>query len=352
MKFKAPGRINIIGEHTDYNDGFVLPFAIDRYVEVEIHPASKFVLSSEMMNETLEVQKNERTGKWTDYIMGVVWSLELEGLKIDPFEMHVASNLPVGSGLSSSAALEVASAYAILNLHGYKLEPMKIVEVCVRAERQFVGVRCGVMDQFTAVFAKKDHAILLDTMTMNYEYVPLDLKDHEFVLIDSHTKHELAGSEYNKRRQECEEVLRILQKRSFREVRHSDLDKLQGTLRKRARHVLDENDRVLKTVDALKKSRILLVGAYLYESHASLRDLYEVSCDETDFIVGFLKDRFGIVGARIVGGGFGGSVLVLARKGSLEGAFQELQEEYSKRFGKPITMMRVSSADGTLAMYG
>lgn len=348
VKVKAPGRVNIIGEHTDYNDGFVLPFAIDKYVEVELRPSKRFVLTSKLYNQTLEVEKNERRGAWTDYVMGVVWALERAGYHVEPFEALIDSTLPTGAGLSSSAALEVASAVAIAKLMGYKIEPRELVQICVKAEREFVGVRCGIMDQFTAVFAKKDHAILLDTMTMNYEYVPLKLNNHEFVLIDSNVRHELASSEYNKRRAECENVLKTLNKKSFRELTEKDLRILEPTLRRRARHVLSENERVLKMVNALKKNSLLLAGCYLYESHASLRDLYEVSCDEVDFIVGFLRGRSGILGARIVGGGFGGSVLALVRKGYTQFCFEELDREYRKLFGKSIKVLHVSSSDGVI----
>ncbi|HEY8540984.1 MAG TPA: galactokinase [Pseudothermotoga sp.] len=345
-RFRAPGRVNIIGEHTDYNDGFVLPFAIDRYVEVEIKPSDKYIFTSQMMNETISLEKFQKLGKWTDYIMGVVWAIEQEGYKTTPVQVNVFSNLPVGAGLSSSAALEIATAYGISEVFGLKIDKMKLVQIGVKAEREFVGVRCGVMDQFTAVFAKKDYAIFLDTSNLKYEYVPLNLNDFELALIDSNTKHELSSSEYNKRREECETVLKKLDKKSFRDISYEDLAKLDSVLRKRARHVLDENKRVTLSVRALKNSEIFLLGSLLYESHVSLRDLYEVSCDETDFIVGFLRGELGILGARMVGGGFGGSVLVLARAGCIKGAFEELEKSYFERFGKKPTLIKIKSNDG------
>ncbi len=345
-KFRAPGRVNIIGEHTDYNDGFVLPFAIDKYVEVEINRSSQYVFTSEKMKEQVRLQKYERLGKWTDYLMGVIWALEKLGYKTEPVEVNVSSNLPIGAGLSSSAALEIALAYGLNEVFNLNLDKMKLVEVGVKAEREFVGVRCGVMDQFTAVFGKKDHAIFLDTSTLNYEYVPLELKDFELALVDSNTKHELSSSEYNKRREECEAVLNKLGKGSFRQVTYEDLPKLDDVLRRRARHVLDENKRVSLAVRALKRSEFALLGSLLFESHVSLRDLYEVSCDETDFIVGFLKGELGILGARMVGGGFGGSILVLARKGYLEGVFERLEESYLRNFKKRPSLIRIQSNDG------
>jgi len=346
LKFRAPGRVNIIGEHTDYNDGFVLPFAIDRYVEIEIEKSNQYVFTSQTMNEQVRLQKHERLGKWTDYLMGVVWALEKLGYKTEPVEVKVSSNLPIGAGLSSSAALEIALTYGLNEVFSLKLDKMKLVEVGVKAEREFVGVRCGVMDQFTAVFGKKSHAIFLDTSTLNYEYVPLELRDYELALIDSNTKHELSSSEYNKRREECEAILRKLGKSSFRQVTYEDLQALDLVLRRRARHVLDENKRVSLAVRALKQSEFSLLGCLLFESHVSLRDLYEVSCDETDFIVGFLKGELGIVGARMVGGGFGGSILVLARRGYIENVFERLEESYLKHFNKKPTLIKIQSSDG------
>ncbi|MFN4191236.1 MAG: galactokinase [Pseudothermotoga sp.] len=345
-KFRAPGRVNIIGEHTDYNDGFVLPFAIDRYVEVDIKPSNRYVFTSQVMNETVSVEKFQRLGKWTDYVMGVIWAIEQRGYKTEPVEVIVSSNLPIGAGLSSSAALEIATAYGINEIFNLKMDKMQLVEVGMKAEREFVGVRCGVMDQFTAVFAKKDYAIFLDTSNLKYQYVPLNFADLEFALIDSNTKHELSSSEYNKRREECEKVLKTLNKKSFREIDYDDLSILDPLLRKRARHVLDENKRVLLAVRALKNSESFLLGNLLYESHVSLRDLYEVSCDETDFIVGFVKGELGILGARMVGGGFGGSVLVLARAGHIDKVFIELEKSYFKMFGKKPTLIKIKSSDG------
>ncbi len=349
-KFRAPGRVNIIGEHTDYNDGFVLPFSIDKYVEVDIEPSDRFEFHSETFNETVRLEKHQKLGKWTDYPMGVIWAIEQMGYKVEPVKIKITSTLPIGSGLSSSAALEIAVAYGLRELFNLPIEDKKLVEIGVKAEREFVGVRCGIMDQFTAVFGKKDHALLIDTMTTSFEYVPLNLGDYEFLLIDTQVKHELSSSEYNKRRTECELALKAMKKKSFREVRSEDLETLDLILKKRAKHVIDENARVLRAVKALRENRFYLLGELLYQSHASLRDLYEVSCDELDFIVGFLKGKLGVMGARMVGGGFGGSVLVLARKNIIDGVFAELDKEYFRMFNKHPKLIRIESADGVKAL--
>ncbi|MCD6449675.1 MAG: galactokinase [Thermotogaceae bacterium] len=346
MKVKAPGRINIIGEHTDYNDGYVLPFAVDRYVFLSIERAEKYIFRSETMNETVEMDELKKLNSWTDYIVGVIKSFEKRGCRVPPVKIEVSSNLPMGAGLSSSAALEVATAFAISEYFGFNLPKLELVKISREAEVEFVGVRCGVMDQFTSAFGKEDHAIFLDTMTLNYEYVPLKLEGYEINLVDSNVKHELSSSEYNKRRQECEEVLRLLGKRSFREVKVDELNKLSTVLRKRAKHVLEENKRVLKSVEALKEGDFETLGKLLFDSHESLRNLYEVSCEETDFIVDFLREKSGILGARMVGGGFGGGVIVLSGKGTFEDIKEELFKAYKEKFGIELSFFQIESADG------
>ncbi|MCD6551227.1 galactokinase [Thermotoga sp.] len=346
MKVKAPGRINIIGEHTDYNDGYVLPFAVNRFVFLSIERSEKYLFCSETMNETVEMDEPKKLNSWTDYIVGVMKSFEKRGYHVPPVRIEVSSNLPVGAGLSSSAAIEVASAFAISEYFGFNLPKLELVKIAREAEVEFVGVRCGIMDQFTSTFGKKDHAIFLDTMTLEYEYVPLKLEGYEIDLVDSNVKHELSSSEYNKRRRECEEILKILGKKSFREIREEELSKLPDTLRKRAQHVLEENKRVLESVEALKKGDFETLGKLLFASHESLRDLYEVSCEETDFIVDFLREKDGILGARMVGGGFGGSVIVLSKKGVFESLKEELFEAYKEQFGIEPSFLQIESTDG------
>ncbi|PLV59920.1 galactokinase [Thermotoga sp. KOL6] len=346
MKVKAPGRVNIIGEHTDYNDGYVLPFAVNKFVFLSLERTKKFIFHSETMNETVEMDEPKKLNKWTDYISGVIRAFEKRGFVVPPVKIVISSNLPVGVGLSSSAALEVAAAYAISEHFGFNVTKLELVRIAREAEVEFVGVKCGIMDQFTSAFGKKGHAIFLDTMTLNYEYVPLELEGVEINLVDSNVKHELSSSEYNKRRQECEEVLRILGKKSFREVKLEELGKLPGTLKKRAQHVLEENERVLKSVQALRKRDFEMLGKLLFSSHESLRDLYEVSCEETDFIVEFLRKKEGVLGARMVGGGFGGGVIVLSKKGVFEKIKEDLARSYKKRFEIDLTFHKIESADG------
>ncbi|SHH17583.1 galactokinase [Thermosipho atlanticus] len=346
MRVRAPGRINIIGEHTDYNDGYVLPFAIDRYVNLTIETSNNFVFYSKNLDSKVILDEIVKTGKWADYVIGVISTLTKRGYKIPPIKIEVESSIPIGSGLSSSAALEVATTFAISEFFDLNLSKLEIVNIAREAETNFVGVKCGIMDQFASVFSKKNYAIFLDTMTLDYRYIPINLKDYEFYLIDSNVKHELATSKYNERRQECEEILRKLNKRSFREVTNNDLFLLDGVLKKRAQHVLEENERVLKIIEAFQTKDLFKVGQLLFESHESLKSLYEVSCNETDFIVDFLKNKENILGARMVGGGFGGGVMVLVRKDSFEKIGKELFEKYFNRFGRKLDFYKLHSSNG------
>ncbi|AEX86427.1 galactokinase [Marinitoga piezophila KA3] len=345
IKYRSPGRINIIGEHTDYNDGYVFPFAIDKYIYINLEKSEKFEFYSESENKIIIQEKLEKTNTWADYIIGVIKEIEkILHIGIPPFKINISSTLPIGAGLSSSAALEVGIAYGINDILNLNLSRVEIAEIGWKVENEFIGLRCGIMDQYACSLSKKDNAILLDTYTKQFQHIPLKLGEYNFFIINSGVKHELGNSEYNKRRQECEEVLNKLNKKTFRDVNKNDLEKLNGTLFKRAKHVVEENERVLKTVEALKNSNIQEVGKYLFESHESLKNLYEVSCEETDFIVDFLKNN--VLGARMVGGGFGGSILVLSKKNEFYNLIDELNKRYHEKFGLNIDYFEVNSANG------
>ncbi len=342
----SPGRLNIIGEHTDYNDGYVLPFAINLHVKTCVSGSRGLVISSENMGEEVRFDGIEKTGKWTDYVMGVLYAMSEMGYHISDVRIDIDATLPMGAGLSSSSALTTSVAMAVSEHLGLGLSRKELFEICVKAEREFVGVRGGMMDQYTALFAKKDHAIFLDNRTLEFEYVPLNLKDHTFAVVDSGVKHSLVDGGYNRRREEADEVLKVLSRESHRDLTFEDLyDLSDAVLRKRARHVMEENHRVLEAVEALKEGDVKRLGMLLYESHSGLRDLYEVSCDETDFIVDFFRYN-GFTGARMVGGGFGGGVIVLGSRGEIEDAFGDLEKLYRKRFGIEPSLLFVESDDG------
>ena len=339
--------MNIIGEHVDYNDGFVLPFAINRGVEVRAESAERFIFESEGFKR-YEMDSLERTGDWPDYIIGVIMGSAEKNIKIPPTKFTVRSNLPIGLGLSSSAALEVAAAMELKRILKVDLPPREILKICVNAERDFVGVECGIMDQYTALHARKGKALLIDVVKEEHEYVDLNLKDLKFAVIDSKVKHSLNTGGYNERKREAKQALRMMGKRSYREVEEEDLEKIKNErLRKRAEHVIGEIKRVMEAVKALRKGDVETLGRLLYESHESLSEKYEVSCRETDFIVNFMK-RMKIEGARMVGGGFGGGVLVLSRKENILKAFEKLKEEYEKTFKLKPELIFVESENGVL----
>lgn len=342
----SPGRANLIGEHTDYNDGFVLPFAIKRYIKIEIEPSKKFKIFSQNLKKGVEFDVPTKTNSWADYVVGMIVKLREHGYQVNPFTMHVDSDLPMGAGLSSSAALEVGAGYAISQMMGYEINREELAKIAHECEVEFVGVRCGIMDQYAVALSKEDHALFIDTMTKEYKYVPLRLDDTKLYLINSGVKHELGSSEYNKRRHECELSLQAMGKSSFREVTLEDVEKIQDpVLKKRALHVVTENARVLKTLTALEDDNLVLVGKYLYESHYSLKDNYEVSCEEIDFLIEKLREYSNVLGARIVGAGFGGSIIVLA-KGIFESIFEKVAASYRVKFGISPTLLNVETSNG------
>ncbi|ABS60280.1 galactokinase [Fervidobacterium nodosum Rt17-B1] len=346
----SPGRANLIGEHTDYNDGFILPFAIKRYVKIEIEPSKKFRVFSEQIKKGIEFNTLEKTNSWADYVIGMIVKLKEHGYDVKLFNMKIDSDLPMGAGLSSSAALEVGVGYAILSMMNYDINREELAKIAHECEVEFVGVRCGIMDQYAVALSKENHALFIDTMTREYKYIPFHLDSARIYLVDSGIKHELGSSEYNKRRKQCELALEAMGKKSFREVTMEDVERLiEPVLKKRALHVITENERVLKTLSALETENLQLVGRYLYESHYSLKDNYEVSCEEIDFMIEQFEEYADIYGARIVGAGFGGSVIVLANE-NFERIFEKVSQKYTTKFGIIPKLLTVETSDGVFRL--
>ena len=322
---RAPGRVNLIGEHTDYNDGLVLPLAIDRHCRVEAVRRTDRVLRirSREQAEAVEIRLDGATPQraWTDYPVGVAVALEQSGVQLSGADLTIASDVPPGGGLSSSAALEVAVAQALLALAGAARDPIEIARICQRAENEFVGARCGIMDQMASLAARAGHALLLDCRSLEVRHVALP-QAVRIVVVDSGVRHALASGEYNRRREECERAVALLGEehpglRSLRDVAPGDLAaarrRLPDVLARRCRHVVTENARVEAMSRALESGRLDQVGALLSESHTSLARDYEVSCPELDALVRIARDAPGCVGARMTGGGFGGCTVNLVR---------------------------------------
>jgi galactokinase len=345
--FRAPGRVNLIGEHTDYNDGYVFPMAIDRYTTVAISPRSDQILNiwSENMQESMSRKLDATEGKkghWSDYVVGIARMMELEGLTIPGANIYIESDVPVGSGLSSSAAIEISSALAFLSLANGKMEKLKLAKLGQRAENQFVGMNCGIMDQFISLHGEENHALFLDCRSLDFRQVPLPSDQAKVVVCNTMVKHELGSSEYNKRRAECEEGVRLMQAdypgihalrdvslSQFQQVEH----KLPEIVRQRCRHVVSEDERVLASIQALQKNDLRRFGELMNASHESLKNDYQVSCRELDIMVEIARSLPGTLGARMTGGGFGGCTVNLVEADSVEAFCGEIGRQYHKATG-------------------
>ncbi len=323
--YRAPGRVNLIGEHTDYNSGFVLPAAIDLacWAAAAVRDDGKLRIYSVNFDESVECdlggQHLEPSGKWSDYPVGVAWALQQAGHRLRGANLYIRGDVPLGAGLSSSAAIEVCVGYALLDLSGHTVDRMRLALSCQRAENEFVGARCGIMDQFISCHGQAGHAALLDCRSLDYRLVPLPDQMH-LVVCNTMVKHNLAASEYNTRRSQCEEGVRRLAEvlphvKSLRDVTLPELEQhrdwLPDTIYKRCRHVVTENDRVHKLAVALQNGQTGELSQLMADSHRSMRDDYQISCAELDLMVDFASQQKGVFGARMTGGGFGGCTINL-----------------------------------------
>ena len=360
LRARAPGRVNLIGEHTDYNEGFVLPIAINRSVWVVARPrpdrrarlvAADFGESAEF---SLDDLRPGSLSGWPAYPAGVAWALEEAGYQLPGLEAAVAGDVPIGSGLSSSAALEVAFAIVWIALGGYTVPPLELARRCQRAENGFVGVRCGIMDQMAALFGRRGHALRIDCRTLEVESVPFPA-EAAVLVADSGVRRALAASAYNERRAQCEEAVRRLRARypGLQALRDLTPDQLEAArpllpdlLYRRARHVVTENERVQGAVAALARGDLEALGALLNASHESLRTDYEVSAPELDVLVEAARAVLGVCGARLTGAGFGGSVLALVRREAVAAAQEAMARAYTMRFRRAPTFFVVEPEEG------
>ena len=358
--FRAPGRVNLIGEHTDYNLGFVLPVALDLATCIATAPAPgvKLRIHSEDRGETKEFDvaaigsQMKPAHDWTDYPLGVARQLVMMGVAIEPANLLIRSTVPEGSGLSSSAALEVSSALAFLN--GRAIEPLQLAKLCQAAERDFVGMPCGIMDQYISVFGRDHSAVEIDCRSLAHRYVTLP-EGVSFVAVNTMVKHALAGSAYRDRVAECKAACEILGAASLRDVTPDQFaaseSRLPEPVRRRARHVVTEDARVNRFVDASARADVACMGRLMVESHRSLQHDYEVSCAELDFLVDAALSVEGVYGARMTGGGFGGCTVTLLRA-EIEPAFRtEIAASYQREFGVDprIYACRASAGAGEIS---
>lgn len=359
-KFLAPGRINLIGEHVDYVGGKVLPAAIGCYLEVEILPHSENVWEFYSVNSSFGFQlpcenlKNPRKEfpEWTLYPLGVIAEFQKKGYSIPGMRFQVYGNIPQGAGLSSSAAYEMAIGFGINEILGFGLDRIELALVGQAAEKNFAGTNCGIMDQFAIAMGKKNHCISLDTNTLDFQYIAFDLEHFEFSLINSNVKHKLNDGQYNLRRQECEEAVFVFRKKYpdllnlySASSQETDWPDLPLQIKRRVRHVTSERERTLAFASALASKNFTNAGKLLTQTHWSLSQEFEVSCPETDYLVEKSLE-LGVSGARMMGGGFGGCVLVLASKGVAKEVFNRIAPDYFNQFRTECSFLPIEIVDG------
>lgn len=361
LVFRSPGRINLIGEHTDYNDGYVLPAAIDKEVVFAIRPNGTGNLRfhaydlKDNFNTSLGELKNSPKG-WPNYLMGVVDQLKRRGHALGGFDCVFGSDIPIGAGLSSSAAIECCIAYALNEIFELKESKFDLVKIGLKAENDFVGLNCGIMDQFTSVFGQVDKVILLDCRSLEYEYYNFKQDGLKIVLVDTCIKHSLASSEYNTRRMECENGVKILKNydeniNSLRDISRDLLDKhkaeLDKIVYKRCAFVIDEIKRVIQACNDLNNNDLEAFGKKMYDTHDGLSQDYEVSCPELDFLVDLTRDNHKILGSRMMGGGFGGCTINLVIEDHVDEFIEYTRENYSKKFWKEPKFYLTGIREGT-----
>ena len=357
---RAPGRVNLIGEHTDYNEGFVLPAAIDLELRIALVPTRdgrvEIVLAETGERAGFDLDAiGPRTGTWIDYVAGTAWALREAGVPARGFRGLLASTIPVSAGLSSSAALELASAWALTEPAGGAVDRLTLARICQRAENAYVGVNCGLMDQAAESLGQAGSAVLLDCRTLDWRPVPLPLDRCRLVVCDTGSPRRLSASQYNARRAQCEAAVAELQTtdpsiRALRDVTPGMLESIRGRLDdetfRRCEHVVRENQRVLDTVAALAATDLATVGRCFAASHASLRDLYEVSSPELDAMVDIALDTPGVIGSRMTGAGFGGCTVSLVEPGAEARLRDAVLDEYPRRTGLTPRVFLVEASDG------
>ena len=364
----APGRVNMIGEHTDYNGGHVFPCAltIGTYMAVrkrDDHKLRFYSMNFEqlgVLESSIDGISPEEAAEWTNYPKGVMWAFAGRGFVMDcGLDMVLYGNIPEGSGLSSSASLEVATGYMLKEQYGFDVSNIDIALIGQYSENNFNGMNCGIMDQFASAMGKKDHAIFLNTADLSYEYAPLVLEGAKILITNSNVKHKLVDSKYNERRSECETALKELQEvigihtlgdltvEQFETYKTAVKDEVR---RKRAKHAVYENQRTIRAVEALKHNDIALFGRLMNESHVSLRDDYEVSCEEIDVLAEEAWKIEGVIGSRITGGGFGGCTVSIVKEEAVDTFIARVGAAYEQRVGKEADFYIVDIGDGPSAL--
>jgi galactokinase len=357
----APGRINIIGEHTDYNDGFVLPAAIDKSVKIAIqknNSATVQLIAIDLYEEysfSIDEILTPIEKQWANYFLGVISELKLRGAALGGFNLMFTSDIPIGSGLSSSAAIECGFGVALCELFKVDISRQELALIGQAAEHKFTGVKCGIMDQFASIMGKENQVIQLDCRSLEFSYFPADFDEYQIVLFDTQVKHNLAESEYNVRREQCEMAVKAVQLKypkvtALRDITRGQIEEVKEALGleicNRATYVIEENERVKLACELLQVNKIKDVGDLMFATHQGLSNLYEVSCKELDLLVSTASKIDAIIGARMMGGGFGGCTINLIKKSEVNQVVEFIENEYYATIGVKLKVYRVSISDG------
>jgi galactokinase len=359
---RSPGRINIIGEHTDYNEGFVLPAAIDKaaYIAVSLRDDDEIHLVAMDLNENFSVNLKDLKPvgdvSWPNYILGSAAQFLKRGVQLPGFNAVLTSDVPMGAGLSSSAAVECATVFALNELLQTDLDRLTMVRMAQKAEHEYAGVMCGIMDQFASMMGKKDYVIKLDCRSLEYEYVPFKLEGLKVLLLNTSVKHSLASSEYNTRRKECEKAVEWVKQNvqgvnSLRNVSEEMLNKYvlpnDELIDKRGRYVVQEISRLLEGCNDLQSGDLAALGKKMFTTHDGLSKMYEVSCKELDWLVNKVKNNTNVIGSRMLGGGFGGCTINLVKETAIDELVADLKLAYEKEMELPLTYYVASIENGT-----
>jgi galactokinase len=358
--YYSPGRINLIGEHVDYNDGFVMPAAIDKgiFFAIALNNSEKINCYSIDFDESISVPLSEvkKMDGWKNYVLGVVDEFQKMNLPVKGFNCTFGGNIPIGGGLSSSAALEGGISFGLNELCNFQMSRKDLALLGQRAEHNFPGVMCGIMDQYANMMGKKNTVMLLDTKNISNEYIPLHIEGYEIILINTKVHHSLAASEYNQRRKECEKGLEILKKelqiQSFRDIKNPDellpfKSEMGNKIYNRCLFVVEEILRTKKAADLLKENDLIGFGKLMFQTHEGLKNLYEVSCKELDFLVDSAKENKEVIGARLMGGGFGGCTINIVKQQGVESFLSKMLPAYKKQFTIDAESYDVKVVDGT-----